>query len=354
MAKESVLSKAEKESFQIEKFIFHIIFKDDFQPEYLEEVTLNEAQEMFFKSRFSEISEGTQFIFPDKSRAPLYRQCVDILADPGLNFIETSKRITYDFLKKHVKTTTDGVFITALVSVSDTHTLVFLLKLDHTKVYQYKKNKKNKALLEEIKDTFSEDKRAIQKAAIVDVSDHYKWDVLVKDRSAAQMDSGITDYFRRFLDVSELETPSKLTELAVRVATRWASGNIGDLDPDQDPSAYKSRAISYLKSSDKFDSDEFINFIIYDKDPKRREILRESLKTLMDEMGLSGQSFRPNTGTLTKSQTKSVRETAEQVKIEWQGEAVESNVYIPNEPDEDGYFTITIKTTQINNLDRFK
>lgn len=352
MAKESVLTRTEKESFQIKKFIFHIIFKDDFQPEYLEEVTLNEAQENFFKSRFAEISEGTQFIFPDKKRAPLYQQCVDILAEPDRNFIEVSKRITYDFLKKHVKTTADGVFITALVSVSGSHTLIFLLKLDHTKVYQYKKNKKNKALLEEIKDTFSEDKRAIQKAAIVDITDHYKWDVLVKDRSAVQMDSGITDYFRRFLDVSELETPSKLTNLAVKVATRWASSNIADLDPDQDPSAYKTRAISYLKNADKFDGDEFIRFIVNDKDPKRKENLRQSLKALMDDMGLSGQSFRPTPGTLTKNQTKNVRQTAEQVKIEWQGEAIESNVHIPNEPDENGYYLITIRTTRITNLDR--
>ncbi|SDE18054.1 nucleoid-associated protein [Pedobacter soli] len=353
MAKESVLSKAEKESFQIEKFIFHIIFKEDLQPEYLEEVTLNEAQETFFKSRFAEISEGTQFIFSDKKRSNIYKDCEDIVGDPDKNFIRASKSITYEFRKEHNKSTTDGVFITALVSVNGGQKLIFLLKLDHIKVYQYKVTK-NKALLKEIKDTFSEDKRAIQKAAIVDISDYYKWDVLAKDRSATQLDTGITDYFRRFLDVVELETPSKLTELALRVASRWAGQNIDTLDPEQDPSAYKGRAIAYLKNADKFDTDEFINTIIYDEDADRRQLLANSLKALMDDMGLSGQSFRPNAGTLSKSQVKNIRETAERVKIEWEGKAEESNIDIPNHPDEDGYYTITIRTSRINNLDRSK
>lgn len=353
MGKESVLTRAEKDSFQIEKFIFHIIFKDDFKPEYLDEVTLNESQEDFFKARFAEISEGTQFIFREKARASLYTQCAKIVADPDANFNDTSKQITHDFLKLHSGTTTDGVFITSVVKVNGTHSLIFLLKLDHIKVYQYKVTK-SKALLKEIKDTFSEDKRAIQKAAIIDVSDHYAWDVLAKDRSAAQTESGVTDYFKKFLDVSELATPSKLTELALRLASKWAKENVRDLDPAQEPSAYKSRAIAYLNSADKFNSEEFIETVVYDVDPVRRGALQDSLKALMDELGLTGQEFRPNPGSLKKAQTKNIRETAEHVKIEWEGEAEESNIFISNTPDEEGYFNITIRTTRITNLDRSK
>lgn len=41
MAKESVLSQAEKDSFKIKRFIFHIIRKDELNPIFLDEVILD-------------------------------------------------------------------------------------------------------------------------------------------------------------------------------------------------------------------------------------------------------------------------------------------------------------------------
>lgn len=350
MAKESVLTEAEKATFKIEKFIFHIIIQQDFQPIYLDEVTLTESQEDFFKKRFSDISEGTQYFFPEKDKSELYQHSSAIISNPEANFIKLSKNITYSFKQFHNKNTNDGVFITALVSVQDSRKLIFLLKLDHRTVYQYKISR-NKALLEEIKNTFVEDKKAIQKAAIIDVSDYYKWDVLAKDRTASGLESGIRDYFAKFLTVVELETPSKLTENAVRFANRWAIENKEELDPSQEVSSYKSRAINYLMNSNKFVTKEFINTVILDEDPVRREKLSKSFKSYLDEKGLSGQSFVPNKGSLSKAKKKNIRQTAEGIKIEWEGDPIESNLMIPSEKDKDGYYNIVIKTSDIKILD---
>lgn len=351
MPKESVLTEAEKGTFKIEKFIFHIIIQQDLNPLYLDEVTLTDTQEEFFKRRFSDISEGTQYFFPDKLRSELYKDSVELINDPDSNFIRLSKKITYSFKQFHNKNTNDGVFITALVSIQNTRKLIFLLKLDHRTVYQYKISR-NRALLEEIKNTFVEDKKAIQKAAIIDVSDHYKWDVLAKDRTATNLESGIRDYFAKFLTVSELETPSKLTDNAVRFANRWAIENKEELDPAQDVSSYKSRAITYLMNANKFVTKEFINTVILDNDQVRREKLNKSLKSFLDEKGLSGQSFVPNKGSLSKAKKKNIRQTAEGIKIEWEGDPKESNLSIPSEKDRDGYYNIIIKTSDIKILDR--
>ncbi|HEY1008603.1 MAG TPA: nucleoid-associated protein [Sphingobacteriaceae bacterium] len=348
MAKESVLTESEKDSFQIEKFIFHIIIQQDFDPIYLEEVALTDAQKEFFKKRFNDISEGTQYVFQDKDKSDLYRSCSNLMNDPANRFLEISKKITYSFKQFHNKNTNDGVFITALVSVQGSRKLIFLLKLDHRTVYQYKITR-NRALLEEIKNTFVEDKKAIQKAAIIDISDHYKWDVLAKDRTATNTDAGIRDYFAKFLTVTELETPSKLTENAVKFANKWAIANLQDLDPEQEVSSYKSRAISYLLTSNKFDTEDFINTVILDSDPERRERLSKSFKSYLDEYGLTGQSFVPTRGVLTRSKTKNVRQTAEGIKIEWEGEASESNLTIAKESD--GYYHIRIKTSDLKILD---
>lgn len=355
MAQESVLTDMEKESFHIEKFIFHIIIQQQHTPEYLEEVKLTDVQEDFFKKRFSEVSEGTQYIFIDKAKSALYHSCKEIINNPETHFVEMSKTITMAFKQHHNKNTNDGVFITALVSVNKSRKLIFLLKLDHKIVYQYKRER-SKAILNEIKDTFVEDKKAIQKAALIDISEYYIWDVLAKDRTAANTEGSIRDYFSKFLTVTERETPSKLTENAVKFANRWAITNISDLDPGQEPSTYKSRAIAYLQSASKFKTKDFIEAVINfdDENVDRRQALKKSFKKYLDESGMSGQSFIPNKNSLTKTRKKNVRMTAEGIKIEWEGDPGESNLTIPTRQDADGLYHILIKTTRIDNLDRAK
>lgn len=114
----------------------------------------------------------------------------------------------------------DGVFIISIASIR-TRKLLFLIKLDYKKVYEYKL-KNNKALLEEVKNTFSEDKTAIQKVALIDINPNVVWDVLVFDRSCP---SGITKFFGNFLSVIPRETESDLTKKAQSCARRWASLN---------------------------------------------------------------------------------------------------------------------------------
>ncbi len=120
--------------------------------------------------------------------------------------------------------------------------LLFLVKLDHKKVYEYKL-KGNKALLTEVQNTFVEDKSAIQKVALIDISEKVVWDVLVYDRSKP---TSITDYFRNFLSVNERETELILTGKAISLVNRWAGQNRAALDPEQEPSQYKNRAITML------------------------------------------------------------------------------------------------------------
>ncbi|UYQ92133.1 nucleoid-associated protein [Chitinophaga horti] len=350
MPKESVLSEAEKESFQIEKFIFHIIIESEHTPVYLEEVILDEKQNEFFKMRFRDISEGTQFIFKDRSKSDFVAECEKLVGNAGKNFIESSKKLAYQFKNVHNKATNDGVFIAALVTVAGNRQLILLLKLEHKKVYQYKTHKA-KALLEEIKNTFVEDKKAIQKAALIDISDYYKWDVLATDKTALHSANSLTEYFSNFLDVVELETATVLTEHAMKYAFKWAVENSSELDPDQEISSYKSRAIAYLSNTNKFDTEDFISIVVKDDNVERRQKLAKSFKAFLDEKGLSGQTFAPSKSVLTKRKTKNVRQTAEGIKIEWEGDPEDLNLNIPTEKDSNGYLNILIKTTNIRILD---
>lgn len=347
MAKESVFNATQKASIEIEKFIFHIIIEDQFKPIFLDEVTLDEEQKKFFKKRFEDASEGTQFKFIDKKKSVVYKNCVEILENISENFITKSEDLTSDFKRHHTKNTNDGVFITAVIKILGKTELIFLMKLEHRKVYGYERRDK-KAIMKEIQNTFVEDKRAIQKVAIIDVNNYFVWDVLAFDRSA-KGEKSLTDYFSDYLEVIERETPSKLTEKTISTVIKWARQNKSFLNPDFEISTYKQRAIDYLIKTKRVKSLDLINAVTSDPDQTRRRRLKKTLSHFFDDAGLTGQIYTPNPGTLKASIKKNVRRTAEGIKIEWQGSAEEVNIVIPSEVNnEDGMYHITIKTSKVD------
>jgi|APLak6261682754_1056148.scaffolds.fasta_scaffold05772_2 hypothetical protein len=347
MAKESVFNQEEKDSIKITKFIFHIIIEDKLYPIFLDEVELNDEQLKFFKKRFEDASEGTQYLFLNKETSLVHNKCQEILGNIPKYFHENSKDITTNFKQHHNKATNDGVFITAVARVMNKTDLIFLIKLDHRKVYSYEQKDK-KAIMKEIQNTFIEDKRAIQKVAIIDGSDYFIWDVLAYDRNASG-GKGLSKYFAGFLEVKERETPSKLTERTISVVRKWAKENQSFLNPDLELSVYKQRAIDYLLKAKKVKSSDLINAVSADPDTNRLNKLKKTLKHFFDDNGLTGQVYKPNIGSLKKAITKNIRKTAEGIKIEWEGSAEDVNIEIPQKVNpNDGLIHITIKTHQVD------
>ena len=249
MARESVLSISDKEAIKIEKLIFHIIISEDAQPIFLEELVINAEQQNFFKNRLADAAQGRQYIFT--SDDPLIKNLTKkIILASDSEFLNISKEIANSFHIAHRgKSTNNGVFIISIASIKK-RKLLFLIKLDHKKIYEYVLQG-NKALLKEVKNTFSEDKSAIQKVALIDIDSDVVWDVLVFDRSKP---GGITDFFARFLSVLPRETERDLTIKLQSAARKWASENKKNIDPDQEPSYYKNRARNYLMNTDLFDT----------------------------------------------------------------------------------------------------
>lgn len=344
MAKESVLSIAEKEAITIDKLIFHIIITDNVTPTYLDEIEITEEQKKFFKERLADAAQGRQYIFT--SDTPKIKQLAEeILTADNDRFVEISKEITESFQQTHRGNTNDGVFIISVASIN-TRKLLFLVKLDHKKVYEYKL-KGTKALLEEVKNTFIEDKSAIQKVALIDTNSSVSWDVLVFDRSKA---GGITEYFAKFLSVIPRETESDLTKKFQSAARTWASQNKTLIDPNQEPSMYKNRARDYLMNTDNVDSERYIDAVIIDDNEERRSVLKDSFRDYLVSNGLYGQQFSPNKNAITPKERKNIRQTAEGVKIEWMGDPHDNNVSISNEPDQNGDYTILITSSRIDDI----
>jgi hypothetical protein len=345
MAKESVLSTKDKENIVIEKLIFHIIITANALPTYLDEINMTDEQKLFFKDRLSDAAQGRQYIF--KSNDPQIKiLCGNILNANDEQFLKISKEITESFHKVHRGNTNDGVFIVSVASIKERR-LLFLIKLDHKKVYEYKLLEGSKALLEEVKNTFIEDKTAIQKVALIDVNPGVVWDVLVYDRSKP---GGITEFFARFLSVLPRETEAELTIKFQNLARQWASSNRDIRDPQQEPSMYKNRARNYLISTSFVETDAYIDAVIFDADDIRRNRSKEAFKSFLEEKGMYGQEFAPKPSVLTPKEQKNIRQTAEGVKIEWMGEIEDNNIVISHIPDQNGDYTITIKTSHIRDI----
>jgi hypothetical protein len=162
------------------KLIFHIILTNDVKPVFLEELEITEEQQKFFKERLADSAQGRQYIFTEDN-PPIKQLAEKIVNASDEDFLSISKDITGRFQTNHIDNTNDGVFVLSIASIKK-RKLLFLIKLDHKKVYEYKV-KGGKALLEEVKNTFSEDKTSIQKVALIDVDSNIVWDVLVFDRN---------------------------------------------------------------------------------------------------------------------------------------------------------------------------
>ena len=346
MSRESVLNAAERSQIRIEKLIFHIILKDELQPRYLNEVTMTAEQRNFFRDRLEDAASGRQFVFLDDSATKAKSE--ELVNCDNERFVQLSKELAADFKRQHGANANDGVFIVSVASIG-ARKLIFLIKFDHKKIYQYKVQDGGRALLTEVQDTFSEDKNSIQKVALIDVSDNVVWDVLVTDLTARPEKDYITDYFKSFLGVIPRETDTDLTKRALSIAFKWAVSNQDDLPEMQETSDYKSRAKAYLLGNDTFDSDAFINSVILDGDAERRERHRASFKQMMEDDGIYGQHFSLIHSALKRSTTKNIRLTREGVRIEWEGSADDVN-YSVSEKDENGQQTITIKTGGIMQL----
>jgi hypothetical protein len=194
----------------------------------------------------------------------------------------------------------------SLVKIQNNPSFIFLLKIDNRLVYKYKINN-DRATLRKITDTFVEDAKAIQKMALISLSDAYAWEALAFERNS----DSIKQYFRAFLGIAEKDDIFELTKKSFGAATRWANQHSELLNKTDVVSNYRQIAINYLVSHTIFDSEEFINIVIFDENEKRRVQAIVSFRNFLQELGIYGQTYRISQKALTKGNVKHTTITAE-------------------------------------------
>jgi hypothetical protein len=349
---DGVLNQAQRDSLEIDSFIFHIIDPDADENDgviYLDEVQLQDKQTEFFLARLREIAEGTQYVFKQDA-VHLQEKCQQLMGEPD-RFIELSRQVTEDFSGRHRGQMSAGVFIVSIVNylaaAHDWQQLVFLVKMDKQPTFTYsyvEQNGRRVAVVNEVPNSLNESKSAVQKSALIDASDRFAWHVLAFDRVKKP---DLSEYFRAFLGVTERQHDSALTRSAHLVVRQWAKAQPAEaLPPGEDLNTFLGRSLNYLSDHDTFDTDEYLNAVVRDDDADRKAVLMQSLRETLAEAGVAGQQFRPQPGSLRGRERKQVYTTHEGVTISFEGtqEAVGMNI----EQLGEGRARITIETNRLD------
>ncbi|MDB5992603.1 MAG: hypothetical protein JWQ10_4006 [Herbaspirillum sp.] len=349
---ESVLGQAQRDSLEIHNLIFHIIdpeIEEDDHVLFLDEVELQEKQKAFFLDRLRDIAEGTQYKFLPEA-VSLKEKC-ELLLDDAQDFNQISRQITRDFAGRHQEQMSAGVFVIAVVTFQaaahNSRKLILMVKMDRRPSFSYKyelRNGRKIAVMEEVPNALSETKAAVQKSAVVDVTDHFAWDVLAFDRVKKPL---LSDYFKAFLGVTARHQDSELTRIAHGTVKKWAGKLAPEAMPEgEDLFSYTGRAFNYLNDHAQFDTDAFIDAVIKDQNSERKDVLVRQLKDELALAGVAGQQFVPRPGSIPKKQSKQVYQTAEGVTITFEGDKDAVGLRIEAKPD--GGKILTIETNQLS------
>lgn len=195
-------------ALRIERMIFHVVGPEESDLSLMDEVDLTSVED-FFLERIRETNIGNRFKFigPDQGVRP---SLSTITSDPA-RFVAVSKHLAESFQTQHETVASKkGAFIVAVLSGLPSKVFA-LIKFDDLRVLRFRSevgtDGRVKATVSEIDNTFQEDKKAMQKSALIVLSDE-GGDVAVFDRTNRQ---NITDYFRAFLGVKRLYTPEQAT-----------------------------------------------------------------------------------------------------------------------------------------------
>lgn len=315
------------DNFIIEDFIFHVVHHGEEKPVLMDETPLGKY-DVFFKRRIAEILSGNKFEF--QSTSPFLSKIKAIQSRPG-KFVEISKDLAIDFHSRGDQRVKPGVMILIRAKINSTKQII-LIKYDHEEVIYYKK-KGNKAVLDEITNTFSKSKEALQKAAVIPVAGSIS-DIIIVDKSERQE---ITTFFKNFLGVKRKFNNSQLTQKIKECYLNTVKAHKSTL-PTEYTSKVGNTFYHVIQNNNEFDPTTFSQLIF---GQYYTEELANSFLLELKKVGIEGEIFDYDKNIPQPKQKK--YKTAEGVAIQFPQEANDS-VQISHT---DNMTKITITTSKL-------
>ncbi len=273
------LSKEQLAALRITRFVFHVVHHGESEPIFLDEIEVGEF-EPFFLERVKSILKGTAFEFnPQAGVCSLLEGITD---DPS-QFLELSRQLAVDFHAHGLddKRIKKGVMILMILSTLEKE-LFAIVKYEHEEVLRYTNNG-SRVILESVTDTFTNSADAMQKAALIDVSEENPV-VMVMDRNVR---AGISGFFQGFLNVRRKKSEKEMTESLWEVVKNTSRKHIDELPPDFGMEV-QQRTDQFLNNQDSFNDEKFYDQIF---GPYANDSIRNTYRFCLKKGELENEEF---------------------------------------------------------------
>lgn len=213
------------DDIEIERMIFHVVGPEDTNLVLLEEIDPGDHA-TFFVDRLRSAANGVMFDFVAAS--PVLASLRRIEADAD-RFVPETKDLATLFNGMHSGSASVGVFLVFALRVGGER-LYAIVKYDHEEVLSYtieEEDEVRRALIAALTSTFVRSPDALQKAAIIRLTDA-GGELSVRDRVSP---SKITRYFQGFLGARRRFEQSQLTQALSDIAKKTARRHAQTLGP---------------------------------------------------------------------------------------------------------------------------
>lgn len=312
---------------QIDDFIFHVVHHGADEPVLMDKTPIT-GFEIFFKERIAEVLEGNRFTFTDSSL--LLDEILKLDKDIS-TFVEVSKRLAVVFHQHQDKRIKPGVMILINCLANKVRKYI-LIKYDNEEVITYK-TKGTEATLEEVSNTFTKNKSALQKSAVIDLSDNVLSAVVI-DKSERH---NVTDFFKGFLGIKRQYSNSELTKKLNECFLETVKEHRGSLPPEFTSNANK-RFYDIVQKMNNFNENETLRILF--EQYYSIEIER-TFKRKLKKRDMLGEEFLFDKS--IKKPSKRKLKTAEGISIQYDYSAEDT---IKIEDIENGT-KITIETSKL-------
>ncbi|MDH1922545.1 hypothetical protein N5I18_26120 [Pseudomonas juntendi] len=332
-------TQQEEGALAIRRMSLHVVGAKTF--EAMAERKLEHTE--FFKTKIVEHAADAVFTFKTNSTTKIE---LEAIADGSTTFERGAQSLARAFNTLHKGGSADGVLCMFELDVGSADTVIYsLIKYDY-KLALEQDGAKPEAALRRIVTALIDDKRAVQKTALIRVVNGIA-DNTVSARDRKRQAPDLADYFEAFLGVARAISDHELSETATVLLRRTLQA-CKDLVPDRDVGKAFRMAKGILGKRLKVDEDAIVEAVLASAgdptDDKIVQRLERETRRRVRESKLHHIEFKPDRAVLRQPATRKLR-TVEGVTVIFPDIENSPNVVI--EPLAGGATRIVIETKEI-------
>lgn len=335
------LSEDERGQLRIEAMILHVVGEPDFDPQPARVV----EHANFFIARILDTDAAAVHQFKEVSHA---RNRLEEMAADTITFEAGAQELSREFSRQHGATARDGAFFIFDLRTGEPGMRIYsLIKYDYREAIEQAEGDDGQQRLRRIIHAFIDDKKTIQKAALIRVVNGQA-DAMVAARDRTRPSPEIADYFATFLDVERTRSDEELNRRLVE-ALRSTFHDCQAVLPNQDAASALQQAKAALRDRQRIDEEAVVEAVLaaagHPADEETQTLLCRRAAQKLRQQRLTGLEFPPNRQVLRKPPLRKLR-TTEGVTITYPDEAEAVTVRRQRNPDGEGEI-ITITTDRI-------